>query len=405
MKLDKPQIIQKDGQAVYQVAVDSLKGPESLWYALPKSFASLLSDSSDASVVALLIPAMADGEDIHINGSISEKLYYNLSGLYQKILQMIIPSLHQIKIHPKAIRSTQSSRALGVATGFSAGIDSYSVLVDHYFEEKLEGFKVSHLLYNNVGSHGSGGTQLFEKRARRLQPLAERMGLPFLMVNSNLNSFYGRGLNFQLTHTPRNASVALLLQNGVGRFLYASAYSYSDVFVGPTYDMAYSDPITLPLLSTENLDAFSVGSNSSRVEKTLRVANVPESYSSLDICVIADHVGEKVNCSECWKCLRTMATLEISGLQERYSAVFDLGKYKSQRIMYFAILLDSSDPLLREIVKFAKDRKYKFPILSYLVHYLHIYPINRLFKTIFYYLADMVKKNYYKFLKGIISKL
>lgn len=359
----------------YQVDVESAKGKETLWYSLHDSFGDLFTDASDAPLVALLIPAMSRGEDIHIDGVISDRLYYNLTQAFQSLLRHIIPYLHQVSIYPEDVRCEQGKSASGVATGFSGGIDSYCALADHFYSNIPKCFKVTHLLFNNVGSHGSGGEQLFRKRFERLIPAAERIGLPLLMINSNLNLFYGNRLGFQQTHTLRNASVALLLQGGIGRYMYASAYKYSDAFVGSTYYIAYSDLITLPLLSTDTLDAFSVGSEYSRVEKTLRVAELPDSYGTLDVCVNANNASSYTNCSKCSKCLRTLATLEIAGYLERYSESFDLNMYKTQRKKYFATLLGSQNPLLREIVELANERNYSFPLSSRLSHYSRLFPI------------------------------
>ncbi|MGB5746027.1 MAG: hypothetical protein WBM69_03540 [Desulfobacterales bacterium] len=378
MKISKPQIVRENKQIIHRVGVESIKGNETLWFSLHESFGDLLSNSCDASLVALLIPAMASGEDIHLNGMISEKLLSNLSGPFQRLLQHVIPSLRQVKIYPEDVCRGQANPAPGVATGFSGGIDSFCVLADHYYSNIFKRFKVTHLLFNNVGSHGRGAERLFRQRYRRLLPVAELLELPFLMINSNLDSFYGKGFGFQLTHTLRNASVALLLQGGIGRYLYASTFAYADVFVGPTYDMAYSDTIILPLLSTENLDAFSVGSEYTRVEKTLRVAEVPDSYKTLDICVKDHNTGGYTNCSTCWKCLRTISTLEIAGYLERYSTSFDLNAYNRQRNRYLAKLLGSHDPLVREIVQFAKERNFSFPISSSVINATGFYPMARL---------------------------
>ena len=390
MKISKPQIIQENKQVTYQANVESTKGSKTLWYSLHESYSDLLSNSCDACLVALLIPAMAVGEDIYIDGMISERLLYNLSGPLQKVLQHIIPSLRQINIYPEEICLNPAKRAPGVATGFSAGIDSYCVLADHYYSNVLEGFKITHFIFNNVGS-GGGSARLNQKRYQRLLPITERLGLPFVRIDSNLNSFYAgfdkeirfqktRGL-FQQTHTLRNVSVALLLQCGIGRYMYASTVKYTDAFVGSTYDIAYSDPITLPLLSTDTLDAFSVGSQYSRVEKTLRVAEVADSYKTLDVCV--HDTSGYTNCSKCWKCLRTLATLDIAGYIEHYSDSFDLNVYEEHKNGYFATLRASHDPLLMEIVEFAKERNYSFPISSYVIRIsrtLGVYPMARLSK-------------------------
>jgi hypothetical protein len=360
MKISRPEILQENNDTVYRVRVETSKGTTTLWYTMGKQFGDLVTDFCDSPLVALLIPAMATGEDIQVAGTISERLYHNLSGPYQRLLQHVIPSLRRIKLYPADIQSG-GRRASGVATGFSGGIDSYCVLADHFYSNVPMGFKVTHLLFNNVGSHGMGGERLFKERYTRLAPIVERIGLPFVRINSNVDAFYRKIFTFQQTHTTRNASAALLLQNGIGRYFYASAFSYTDVFVGAASAMGHSDPIALPLLSTDALDAYSVGSEYTRVEKTLRVAGIPDSHGTLDVCV---DFGKAGNCSACWKCMRTLLTLDIAGLLDCYSASFDLDAYERRRCEYIASVLRSHDPLLREIVEFARERRYLFPISS-----------------------------------------
>jgi hypothetical protein len=380
MRISKPKIIQEKKQIIYQFDIKSNEGSKTLWYSLHESFGDLLSNLCDAPLVALLIPAMATGEGIYIDGMISNKLLYNISGSLQRLLQHIIPTLRQVKIHPEEVCSVQTNRASGVATGFSGGIDSYCVLADHYYSNIVEGFKVTHLLFNNVGA-SAGNEQWSRDQYKRLMNIAEIIGLPFVRIDSNLNCIYRdydkeirfqqtRSL-FQQTHTLRNVSVALLLQKGIGRYMYASTYKYTDVFVGASYDTAYSDPIILPLLSTDTLDVFSVGSQYSRIEKTLRVAEIPDSYKLLDVCTDSRNLSSYINCSKCEKCLRTLATLDIAGYLERYSDSFDLNVYKSHRDAYFETLFVEQAPLSQEIVQFAEERNYKFPISSHIIRSLN----------------------------------
>ena len=227
---------------------------------------------------------------------------------------------------------------------------------------------MTQLLFNNVGSHGAGGQALFQERRARAASAAAEIGLPLIVVDSNVDAFYGVPLGFQQTHTPRNASVALLLQGGLGRFLYASTYARADAFVGATYDMAYSDTVAVPLLSTESLDAVSTGSEHTRVEKTLQVADLPTSYRALDVCARGDAAG---NCSTCAKCMRTLLTLEIAGVVERYAAAFDLAVYRKGRDRYCGKVLRSTAPLNREIVAFAAQRGFRFPLRAYAASPLH----------------------------------
>lgn len=388
MNINKPAIVSSDYSVEYQCQIDFSHGSELLWYRIDKEFEDFFTQLCDGPLVALLIPAMALGEDIRIFGAVSERLYYHLSGSYQHVLKQVIPFLHLVKIYAEDLEN-KSSHASGVATGFSGGIDSFSVLADHYFSDVPNGFKLTHLLYNNVGSHFGRGEQLFEKRYARLKPVTDKIGLPFIRVNSNLDAFYPdtqvKNLGFAQTHTLRNASVPLILQRGIGRYMYATDYDNKEVFIRASTEIAHINPITLASISTEAVDMLSIGGEYSRVEKTLRVAEIPDSYDSLDVCWIAR--GDGSNCSKCPKCMRTLLTLDIAGVLNRYSNSFNLHTYGKEKSKYSAEIIRCTSPIFKvkpkstvyteydlEITQFAQSRNYKFPKQSYLfawLDYLH----------------------------------
>ncbi len=166
-----------------------------------------------------------------------------------------------------------------------------------------------------------------------------------------------------MTHTQRNLSAALLLQREIGRFMYASTYSYRQTHIAPSYDIAYSDVASLPLLSTETLDAFSVGSECTRVEKTLRIADIADTWNTLDVCA-HDGGDHGINCSKCKKCMRTLLTLDAAGLLDRYAECFDLDLYRSSRDSYVRLNLHTKDPLLHEVFDFARLNKFPIPAPS-----------------------------------------
>jgi len=358
MKVGSPRLVERGRELEYRVEVESDAGHEELWFGVAAEHGGLVSERSDAALLALLLPAMRAGEDLYVAGPVSEKLHYGLSGMLQRIMQRLIPSLRPIRIHAAEIEPAHD-RAAGVATGFSAGIDSFSVVADHHYGNPSPGYRLTHLLYNNVGSHGATGNPLFRLRYERLIQVAERIGLPFVAVDSNLMSFYD-GIEFQKTYTLRNAVVALLLQAGIGRSFHAAG----TVIGGPPpklplHDIAHLDPEILPIVSTEVLDAQWVGGIYSRVEKTLQVAEIADSYDVLDVCVRNDRVG---NCSTCKKCVRVLLTLEIAGLLDRYAAVFDIETYRKHRHWRVPRILRTNHANSREIKSFARQRGYRFPI-------------------------------------------
>ena len=388
MIINKPALVSTGYSVEYQCQIDFSHGSELLWYRIDKEFEDFFTQLCDGPLVALLIPAMALGEDIRILGKVSERLYYHLSGSYQHVLKQVIPFLSLVKIYAEDLEN-KSVPASGVAIGFSGGIDSFSVLADHYFSDIPNGFKLTHLLYNNVGSHFQRGEQLFEKRYARLKPVTDKIGLPFIKVNSNLDAFYPdtqvKNLGFAQTHTLRNASVPLILQRGIGRYMYATDYDNKEVFIRASTEIAHINPITLSSVSTEAVDMLSIGGEYSRVEKTIKVAEIPESYDSLDVCWMAR--GDGSNCSKCPKCMRTLLTLDIAGLLNRYSKSFNLDTYRKEKAKYSAEIIRKTNRFFLtkpvpnvfteydlEIAQFGQNLKYKFPKRSILfawADYLH----------------------------------
>jgi hypothetical protein len=154
--------------------------------------------------------------------------------------------------------------------------------------------------------------------------------------------------------------------------------------------MAYSDTVALPLLSTGALEACSAGGEYTRVQKILRVAGIPDSYATLDVCVRSDNANAYANCSACWKCLRTLATLEIAGCLERYSPSFDLDVYGRLRRGYFARLLGNRAPLWREVVAFARERNFSFPVSSRIIHASGVHQLVALSRRVGYKLNRTV---------------
>ena len=56
----------------------------------------------------------------------------------------------------------------------------------------------------------------------------------------------------------------------------------------------------------------------------------------LDVCVANPDKRlalEKLNCSRCWKCTRTLLTLEALGRLDAFEKVFDLPYYRTHRAL------------------------------------------------------------------------
>ena len=314
--------------------MSSCHGTQNVWYSLPGDRAHWFAiDRLDGFVVGLLLQAMTMGEDIETEAPMSSKLYHSLQGFYIPLLASVFPKLRAINLRPAGLVNA-SAGGQSVATGFSGGIDSFATVAQHLANEASEDHRVSHFLFHNVGSHLDGNhddaRMLFNQRLQVLKPFAEEVNIPFVPVDSNVSEVLP--IDFMRMHHSLNASVVLALQGEFRRYFYASTYRYADCTHGAIDDIARYDPVAFHQFSTEGLDCVSTGCQLSRVEKTSLVADYEPSHRFLNVCVDAELEG--LNCSTCFKCRRTLLTLELLGKQHLFTNVFNLEQYRSIRAKY-----------------------------------------------------------------------
>lgn len=342
-----------------------------LWYSLPAEHADwFAADRADGFVVGLLLQAMGRNEDIITEAAMSSRLWHSLSQFYIPMMTQAFPNLHPIVIRPPAL-TTETKPADGVATGFSGGIDSFAAVVQHFAQEKSPEHRVTHFLFHNVGSHGHGKAEdsrkLFWQRYEMVQPFAREAGIPVIPVDSNLAEIFP--IDFIRMHPALNASIPLVLQNQFQRYYYASTYKYADCGVNRTDDVARFDPLAFHLFSTEGLDCVSTGGQLSRVAKTELVAAYEPSHRYLNVCV--DPAFEGRNCSVCFKCCRTLLTLELLGLAELYKNVFDLEKFRRVRNRYvMKVLRHKRGSFEAEIADLFRARGAGLPVAAFRLRHL-----------------------------------
>lgn len=334
MRIQTPVLELVDGSARLSSKIICTDAPRELWFSIPREHADwFATDRCDGFVVALLLQAMGRGEDIVTESPMSSRLWHSLTHSFIPMMAQAFPKLRPVRIRPASLTIVVTS-GTGVATGFSAGIDSFAAVIKHFVREEFADHRVTDFLFHNVGSHGPGEPEtcrrIFRKRFEVGMPFTAEVGIPFVPVDSNLGDIFP--IDFVKTHTALNAGVLLVLQNRFRRYFYASTYKYADCKVAPVSDISYMDPMAVHLLSTEGLECVSTGCEMSRVEKTALVGSYEPSTRYLNVCVDPD--GEGKNCSVCFKCRRTMLTLELLGLDHLYDKVFDFAKFARVRRRY-----------------------------------------------------------------------
>lgn len=338
-----------------------------LWYKIPAEFREFVVDENlDAFLVGILFLGLERREDIRINGQISEKLFYSLSHYLIPAFVQANPNYKQIKIIPDQLNKANLNKIEAAATGLSCGVDSFATYFTH--REEVGSFKIDYFTFFNAGSHGDLGgkraREVYEQRYNIVQMFAKKENKKLISIDSNLSEILN--INFQKSHSIRNISCALNLQKLFRNYYYASAYRL-DHFKLNANDTSDADFLILRLLDTESTSFYSSVAQLTRVERTLLISDFPETYDYLDVCTNPWMERDKINCSKCYKCLRTQLTLDIAGELEKYQEVFDVYLFRKIKHKYIGELLykKNKSPLDRELIDFMNEKNYPLNAMVY----------------------------------------
>ncbi|MGM0551524.1 MAG: hypothetical protein ACQESW_10620 [Bacteroidota bacterium] len=397
MKIGLAKINERDGRVFLEAPVEVENQQRTLWFAVDRKYCEYLTpERLDAFLVGLLPAAMQRGEDIYVKGPVSERLYYHITRLFMKVLMLVIPDLKPIKIFAEELDPGQLiGRGKIIGTGFSGGIDSFCLLAEHLAGRGApRGYEVQQLVYNHVGPPEVAVANQWQ--VKKLHRAAKDMDMPLLEIESNLDEFLS--ISFILSYVPRNLAAILAIQKMFYRYLFASSYSYYNLYIGPCHDIGHCHGVCLPLLSTENIEFVSSGEQYTRVEKTKIVSEFPPSYRALDICANYERNYEK-NCSYCQKCLRTLYTLELLGKLDLYKEIFDVPAYHKAKNGYIEQLIQSNEHYELEIKALAKELHQRFPFPARLFGHTPFYQLKREART---FMPQAMKNLYSQFFNPVV---
>lgn len=383
MNLSNLRIDRREGMSFLTCDMEAeFTNVKSIWFSVPTDHEMYLTnDVYDAFLVAALYPAMYYKEDITIDGKVSPKLYFNITRYIPSIVKAYRKEMEQVAVTVKGYAKAQQIE-LGVGTGFSAGVDSFSTFVDHFVDENEPEYRISSLFFFNVGSHGGGGEkarQKFITRYNLLKGFPASVKLPYIPIDSNLFDFYLPKWEYDAGVFCR-ASAILALQKCIAKYFLSSSDSYSELmytsFNPMITDLAEQADVFLnAMLSTERIEIITDGAQYTRTQKTELIVKYPPVQEYLNVCV--DHWTNQTtatNCGVCSKCLRTMMALESLGVIDKFDHVFDIESYKKIAYRYKCQLrLDYKKSVFnKDNVDFAISRGIRIP--SYLEAWLYLLP-------------------------------
>ena len=370
MLIKKPKSAVVDGRLELRAGIVCNGAESECFYSIGEKYADFVdTENSDCFLVGLLYPAMRYGEDIHVEGTVSARLLFNLNHYLIPLMAMCDPRIRRIRVTADDSDSRGWPDAKVVGTGFSGGIDSFTTIYEHFAQPTPEGHRLTHLFFFNVGAHGipkrDGDLEIIERqfhaRYEKLKPFADEAGLDFVEVDSDVHKFHPWG-HLEVA-TFATVSAVMFLQRGIRRYYIASSgHTYIQLwrFLG---DHGRPDAIErlnmllLPWLSTESLDLVDDGTIYDRSQKTALIADYPPVAKYLNVCYGHDTLD--TNCSVCIKCLRTLLTLELLGKLDAFGAVFDLEKYRREarrRFIAETLVSEKRNLFSRHLMELARER-------------------------------------------------
>lgn len=390
--INAPQIEKEGDFVVISAEIEINEVIEKLWYKFPLEFKKfLVIENVDAFLVGVLFLGLKSGNDITLKGPVSARLFYTLRHYLIPALTLANPEFHKIKIFPQQLNHEDLNTGKIAGTGMSCGVDSFATFFDHLKE--AEPYKINYFTFFNVGSHldfgGEKARKIYQNRLKSVNEFAKNEGKEVISVDSNLSEILK--MNFQQTHSLRSISCVLHLQKLFKNYYYASAYRF-DHFKLNSKDTSDFDLFNVQMLSTESTNFFASVAQYSRVERTIIVAEHPETYNKLDVCTNPSLQSDFINCSSCYKCLRTQLTLDIATKLDMYKDVFDINRYYKIKEQYIAQLLtkNNKSPLDLEVIEFLKLHNYK------LSAYIYYYEVT--------FWLNIHKKKFKKLIKKSVKK-
>lgn len=344
--IDIPKIKYDNGFAILEndITINGIK--KKIWFKVNDEYGKYLCDErNDAYLIACLNYAMRNGHDIVSRHPVTETLLYNIETYLIPALIENNPNFHEVKIESQISNEILPS-AGGIGTGISCGVDSLNALASHSNSE-FPNHNITHLTFNNVGSHGEGkkARELYKSRIERPKKFAEEYGFKFVASDSNLMDVVEQ--NHFKTHTYSSMFPVFCLQKLYSIYYYASGgYKFNEFNLKdlPHLCCGSYELLSLNVFSTPQIKINSEGMGITRLTKLKNVIKYKPSNKYLNVCL-----DDGDNCGVCEKCVRTLLGLDALGALKSFNEVFDINYYKEHKSWY-----------LQQMMYRIKDKKHDY---------------------------------------------
>ena len=290
LRIDEPVV--RRSEAGWRLSAEVLGEP--LWFS---SRDRALEPAPEAFGSALLIPALRSRRRLALESAVSPLWLSNVT----RLLEVLEEWWGYPRLAPAARPGTArvASPPRRTALCFGGGVDSlYALLAGHERPDMLV-FVVGYDIAVSDRPRAAAAE-------RSMREVASATGTEAVVVESNLREHPAHTqANWEHGHGGALAAVGHALR-GVGRLLIAAAYPHDLEHWGWGTHSRID-----PLWSSEALRVATAGADAWRWEKVRMLAGQPIAHRHLRVCW--EHRSDRLNCSRCEKCVRTMLELAACG--------------------------------------------------------------------------------------------
>lgn len=358
---------------------------DELYFDRPPTDNPISTRDAEPYLIATLMTAMQEGRDLHIDGTVSQELLFNISKLQQcwsmwvddfSRIEIIISS-ENIIYHPDSVRSNQAIAA------YSGGVDANFTLHSHlrnFDPHRAKEIKQCFLV------HGFdiplANQEQFDVVFKRSQSTLTKLGIELTPIRTNFKAISGVHWEYCF-----GAAVAAVMNT------FKKEASYGFIGSGQPFlnvQTAWGqNPITDPLFSSAEMRIEDDGTGYSRSEKAYYLSRWMEDPNSLRVCWEGPNKSE--NCGVCEKCTRTKMNFEANGITPPTTLGGKVEKQHIKKIRLDAqVKLDEYKSIIRRTEQ-AQARPDWLPTLKKKVIY---YQAKRDLKKIIKNLIKNIKNEY-----------
>ena len=201
----------------------------------------------------------------------------------------------------------------------------------------------------NAGAH-SFDRECWAQRIANLREVAREVGVGLITIDTNFHEVFN--VAHIRSHSVRLLAPAYSLFPGVARFVYSSTGAFEDVSyaMAKKYDISYMDHAVCSTFTPAAVSISILGSEADRIAKTATIGDDHIATRFLDVCVDGKYqsgrtAAEPINCGRCYKCIRTMLTLDHFKLLSNFKSQFPIEEFFDKRNELILALPENTHPL------------------------------------------------------------